>query len=63
MIGERELRFYRLFSLRRDSKSFSHPLDRSRRCAAFPAGGGTFEQRGDLAQLPAEFLFSGHRNR
>jgi len=36
MIGERELRFYRLFSLRRDSKNFPHPLDRSRCCAASP---------------------------
>ena len=36
LIGERELRFYRLFSLRRDSKSFSHPIDRSRRCVRSP---------------------------
>jgi hypothetical protein len=63
LIGERELRLYRLFSLRRNGKSFPHPIDRSRRCVALSDGRGAFEQRGDFAQLLAEFLFSGHRNR
>jgi hypothetical protein len=35
--------------LRDDRKSFPHPLGRSRRCAALPDGGGTFEQCGNLA--------------
>jgi hypothetical protein len=54
---------YRLFSSRRDSKSFSDPIDRSRRGVAFSDGRGAFEQRGDFAQLLAEFVFSRHRNR
>jgi hypothetical protein len=62
LIGERELRLYRLFRLRRNSKGFPDPIDRSRRSMAFSDGRGAFEQRGDFAQLLAEFLFSGHRN-
>ena len=49
LIGERELRFYRLFSSRRDSKSFPHPIDCRRRCVAFTDGRGAFEQRGNFA--------------
>lgn len=41
--------FYRVIGLRDDRKSFPHPLGRSRRCAALPDGGGTFEQCGNLA--------------
>ena len=63
LIGERELRFYRLFRLRRNSKSFPHSIDCSRRCVSFSDGRSAFEQRGYFAQLFAEFLFSGHRNR
>jgi hypothetical protein len=49
LIGERELRFYRLFRLRRDRKSFPHPIDRRRRCVSFSDGRGAFEQRGDFS--------------
>ena len=48
-IREGKAGFYRAIGLRGGRKSFLHPLGRSRRCAALPFGGGTFEQSGNLA--------------
>src|ERR1019366_5436110 len=58
-----ELRFDELFSLFCCGKGLSHPVDRRCCRVALPHGSGALEECGDLAQLLAEFLLSGHQNR
>ena len=60
LIDELEVGFHRLFDLLCGCKRFSHPVYCRRRRVTLSCGGGSLEQRGDFAQLLAEFLFSGH---
>jgi hypothetical protein len=60
LIDELEIGFYRLLDLLRGSQCLPHPFDGRSRRVTFSSGRGSFEQRGDLAQFLAEFLFCGH---
>jgi hypothetical protein len=60
LIDELEVRFYRLFDLLCGSQCPPHSVDCRRRRVTLSCGSGSLEQRGNLTQLLAEFLFRGH---